>query len=108
MQGMMALQGLHVPVHAKWYPDFRAELLAFPQGKHDDQVDAIGLIGQLLDTVISGKKRATPVKQFDIERDAYQVLPSSQISAYAMAGASGNLSFGETDDDYGSTDWKAI
>ena len=28
---------------------FRAEPLAFPTGRHDDQVDAIGLIGQLLD-----------------------------------------------------------
>ena len=35
----MALEGLYVPVHAPWYPAFRAELLSFPAGKHDDQVD---------------------------------------------------------------------
>ena len=108
MQGMMALQGLHVPTNAKWYPDFRAELLAFPQGKHDDQVDAIGLIGQLLDTVITGKKRESPIKQFDIERDAYACLPSAQVAAYAMGGNSGSLSWGEGDDYGASDDWKAL
>src|SRR5262249_49397813 len=30
-------------------PDLKAEMLAFPTGKHDDQVDALGLVGQLLD-----------------------------------------------------------
>src|SRR5262244_1705935 len=49
IRGRMALEGLYVPVQAPWYPAFRAELLSFPAGKHDDQVDALGLIGQLLD-----------------------------------------------------------
>lgn len=37
---------------APWLADFRAELLSFPAGRHDDQVDAIGLIGQLLDKMV--------------------------------------------------------
>jgi hypothetical protein len=37
-----------------WYADLRAELLTFPAGKHDDQVDALGLVGQLLDQMASG------------------------------------------------------
>ena len=45
----MALEGFHVPINAPWYPDLRAEMMAFPAGKHDDQVDALGLVGQLLD-----------------------------------------------------------
>jgi predicted phage terminase large subunit-like protein len=49
IRGRMALQGLYVPHEAPWYADFRSELLSFPAGKHDDQVDALGLIGQLLD-----------------------------------------------------------
>lgn len=32
-----------------WLADFRSELWSFPAGRHDDQVDALGLIGQLLD-----------------------------------------------------------
>ena len=45
----MELDGLYAPARAPWLPDLKAELLAFPTGKHDDQVDALGLVGQLLD-----------------------------------------------------------
>jgi predicted phage terminase large subunit-like protein len=61
IRGRMALEGLHVPIDAPWYPKFRAELLGFPAGKHDDQVDALGLVGQLLDQMIAGPKPAKPV-----------------------------------------------
>src|SRR5690606_8744931 len=30
-----------VPKVARWLDDFRNELMAFPNGKHDDQVDAL-------------------------------------------------------------------
>lgn len=56
MRGMMAAHGLYVPINAPWYPDFKSELLSFPAGKHDDQVDAIGLVGQLLDRMLSGDR----------------------------------------------------
>jgi predicted phage terminase large subunit-like protein len=55
MRGRMAIEGLYVPQQASWFADFRSELLSFPAGKHDDQVDAIGLIGQLLDTMTHGQ-----------------------------------------------------
>lgn len=32
---------VHLPSAAAWLPDFRTELLAFPYGTHDDQVDAL-------------------------------------------------------------------
>jgi hypothetical protein len=51
----MALEGLYVPSGASWVAAFRSELLSFPAGKHDDQVDALGLIGQLLDTILPGQ-----------------------------------------------------
>jgi predicted phage terminase large subunit-like protein len=57
MRGRMALDGLYVPVNAPWYPAFRSELLSFPAGKHDDCVDAIGLVGQLLDKMTAGLKQ---------------------------------------------------
>jgi hypothetical protein len=31
------------------------ELLLFPAGKHDDQVDAVGLIGRMIDTMVGGR-----------------------------------------------------
>ncbi len=30
---------VHVPKFEDWYPDYEAELLAFPAGAHDDQID---------------------------------------------------------------------
>jgi hypothetical protein len=56
----MALEGLYVPISASWYPALRSELLSFPAGKHDDQVDALGLVGQLLDQMSNGEKTAAP------------------------------------------------
>lgn len=60
IRGRMASTGLYVPVGADWYPAFRSELLSFPAGKHDDQVDALGLVGQLLDIMMTGQPKAKP------------------------------------------------
>lgn len=65
IRGRMALEGLYVPTAAKWYPELRSELLSFPAGKHDDQVDALGLIGQLLDLMVAGDKPKKPEKPAD-------------------------------------------
>jgi predicted phage terminase large subunit-like protein len=60
IRGRMALEGLYVPQSAAWLPTLQAELLSFPAGRHDDQVDALGLIGQLLDTVLVGSEPPAP------------------------------------------------
>lgn len=56
VRGLMATRGLMVPHNAPWFPAFRSELLSFPAGKYDDQVDALSLVGQLLDTALDGMK----------------------------------------------------
>ena len=66
IRGRMALEGLYVPVNASWYPELRSELLSFPAGKHDDQVDALGLVGQLLDRMTSGQHPVKPEKPVNI------------------------------------------
>lgn len=60
MRGRVAQLGLHVPIEAPWYSDFRSELMSFPAGKNDDQVDALGLVGQLLDVLLAGRKPKEP------------------------------------------------
>lgn len=65
IRGRMALEGLYVPKDTRWISDFRSELLSFPAGKHDDQVDAMGLVGQLLDTVMHGQKPRVPPRPAD-------------------------------------------
>ena len=54
IRGRMALQGLHVPREAPWVSDLISELMSFPVGVHDDQVDSLGLVGQLLDRMEMG------------------------------------------------------
>lgn len=54
IRGRMAMQGLHVDRNAPWLTDFISELMSFPVGVHDDQVDALGLAGQLMDRIGTG------------------------------------------------------
>ncbi len=58
IRGRMALEGLYIPDKGPWAAEFRRELLTFPAGRHDDQVDALGLIGQLLDHIVYGQRPA--------------------------------------------------
>lgn len=62
IRGRMASLGLYVPIHAPWYAALRGELLSFPAGKHDDCVDALGLVGQLLDKMVHGQHPKKPEK----------------------------------------------
>jgi hypothetical protein len=62
----MSLIGLYVPAAAEWLPDLRAELLALPTGKHDDMVDALGLVGQLMDKFAPGR---LPIEAFEWKGD---------------------------------------
>lgn len=74
IRGRMAMEGLYVPADAPWLADFRAELLSFPAGRHDDQVDALGLVGQLLDKMFvptkSGPKYKVPKDRWDADTRA--------------------------------------
>ncbi len=89
IRGRMSMDGLHVPTHAPWYAAFQQELLTFPMGKHDDQVDALGLIGQLLATVLAGKRPDKKRDRWDPSKDAYRSLRTDrEMEAYAMGGAS--------------------
>ena len=54
IRGRIALDGLHYLASAPWRAAFESELMTFPAGKHDDQVDALGLVGQLLDVMVPG------------------------------------------------------
>ena len=32
---------VHLPSHAPWLDEFKKEVLSFPKGRHDDQIDAL-------------------------------------------------------------------
>jgi predicted phage terminase large subunit-like protein len=69
IRGRMALDGLYVPADAPWVAEFRRELLVFPAGVHDDCVDALGLIGQLIDQMLAGTKQKSEPPRV---RDRYE------------------------------------
>lgn len=48
IQGRMEQGRVYFPRNADWAKEMESEMLAFPSGKHDDQVDAIAWIGQML------------------------------------------------------------
>lgn len=64
IRGRIALRGLRVLRGAPWLSSLISEMMSFPVGVHDDQVDALGLVGQLLDRMYSGKPmpQAEPVR----------------------------------------------
>jgi predicted phage terminase large subunit-like protein len=74
IRGRMAMSGLYVPTKAPWYPIFQAELFSFPVGRHDDIVDALGLIGQLLDVAVAGQRPEKPKEGiiYDESTDPYR------------------------------------
>lgn len=82
IRGRMALEGLYVPMNAPWYADFRSELLSFPAGKHDDQVDAIGLVGQLLDQMVVGAQPPKPETQH--QKSGYRAYGSRSSGSDAL------------------------
>jgi len=69
--GRMGMVGLHIPRNAAWSAELRAELLSFPAGKHDDQVDALALVGQLLENVLPGREPKVEDKELKLD-DGYR------------------------------------
>ena len=72
IQGRLALDGIMYPKNAPWAADFFAEVLNFPASKYDDQVDAFGLVGQLLDKMVRG--RAEKVLMPKLPDDGYRAF----------------------------------
>ena len=59
IQARTAMGKVYFPAKAPGLSDFTTELLTFPAGKHDDMVDAFGLIGRMLDDLIPAAKPKT-------------------------------------------------
>lgn len=63
IRGYMAMGKVYFPKGADFIADFESELLSFPAGRHDDQVDALSLIGVMLARLIDGEKPDMKKKQ---------------------------------------------
>lgn len=85
-RGLCATRSLRVPKQANWRSDVESELLRFPAGVHDDIVDALGLVGQLLDKVSSPIRPEKPkvkprlVVDWFAEKDESDDAPSWKVA----------------------------
>lgn len=54
IQGRMSMGKVYFPIHADFTANLERELLRFPAGKNDDQVDTLSLIGRMLASMVGG------------------------------------------------------
>lgn len=65
IRGRMALSGLYISEDLPGLDALISEMMSFPVGVHDDQVDALGLAGQLMDKMFTGPKAKTEERVFE-------------------------------------------
>ena len=64
IQARLRAHGVKFDKEGDWYPLFENEMLSFPRGKHDDQVDAFAYLGLLLDKLIEAPTREEEEDEF--------------------------------------------
>jgi len=60
IQARMEGGKVYLPKNAPWLDDLVSELLHFPAGVHDDQVDVLSLVGRMLDRLVAGREPVEP------------------------------------------------
>lgn len=58
IQARMRAQTVKFEKNAEWYSAFEDELLKFPRGRNDDQVDAFAYLGLMLDKLVEAPTKA--------------------------------------------------
>lgn len=66
IRGRFAQGKVYLPRHAPWVADLIHEMMMFPAGKHDDQIDCLALIGRRLAELVAAvvpKVPADPIQE---------------------------------------------
>lgn len=63
MQGRMRIGAVKFNKEAEWYPTLESELITFPRGRHDDQVDALSCIGLALQKLARANTLAEEIEE---------------------------------------------
>lgn len=85
IQARMRAHSVKFDKEADWFFPFEQELLTFPRGKNDDQVDAFAYIGLMLDMLIEAstdKEEADAEYYEDMERSGLNHQGRSAITGY--------------------------
>lgn len=75
IQARMRAKGVRFDKEADWYPRFEDELLTFPRGRNDDQVDAFAYMGMMLQMLVEA-----PTRQEQEEEEYEEELRQSELS----------------------------
>lgn len=75
-RGRIASLGFYIHKDAPFKSDLISEMMSFPVGVHDDQVDALGLVGQILDRMLTGKPLPPPEPEPEEDADTYFTPPA--------------------------------
>ena len=59
-QGRMAMRKVFWPENAPWYAETRSEMIKFPNGRHDDIVDALSILGRMIHGMAHGSAPPGP------------------------------------------------
>jgi len=79
-QARAAMGKVYLPRNAPWLADFLNELLSFPAGAQDDQVDFVSLLGRLIDTMVSIKTKSGTKDKTDRWRRAFDKASGGDAS----------------------------
>lgn len=62
-QAMAAQRRIRFPADSRWAESVLDQLMRFPSGKHDDKVDACGMVGRFIDKMAPAEGRRGPLVQ---------------------------------------------
>ena len=65
IRGRASMGKLYVPRNAPWTQDLVGEMVRFPYGVHDDQVDVLSLFGRMLERMVGGSAPREPEPEED-------------------------------------------
>lgn len=81
IRGRMAAGKVYLPRNAPWVDEFIRELLSFPAGKNDDQVDTLSLLGRMLGEMVAAVKPRPEIDEPLIKAPTYGDIMARHLAA---------------------------
>ncbi len=82
LQARMRAGGVKFDKEAEWFPALQEEMLRFPKGTHDDQVDALSWVGLMLDQIIEAPTQKEYEEELYEEEFCFQPVGRSPVTGY--------------------------